>query len=208
MTLQVWLAFAAASLIMGLIPGPGVLSIVGYSIHSGRRVALASVAGLALGNLVAMSLSLAGVGALLAASAMAFVVLKWLGALYLIGLGIVTIVRSRAEASLATAATPPIAPRRAFVGNLFIATFHPKTIVFFVAFVPQFISPTSSYPAQAALLIATFTVLVACSDTVYALLAARASHMLRKPRYAIWSRRVGGGVMIAAGAATAAAKNA
>jgi threonine/homoserine/homoserine lactone efflux protein len=206
MTLHLWLAFAAASLLMGLVPGPGVMSIVGYAIYSGRRTALASVAGLALGNLIAMSLSLAGVGALLAASATAFVVLKWLGALYLIGLGIVTLMRSTPAAASVPIGAVAISPRKAFVGNVFVGTFHPKTIVFFVAFVPQFISASAGYLAQAALLIATFTLVVLGSDTAYALLASRAADLLRTPRYALWSRRAGAGVMIAAGAATAATK--
>jgi threonine/homoserine/homoserine lactone efflux protein len=83
-----WLGFVAASIIMGLIPGPGVISIIGYAISSGKKTALSSVAGMAVGNMCAMTLSLAGVGALLAASAIAFAILKWLGALYLIILGI------------------------------------------------------------------------------------------------------------------------
>jgi threonine/homoserine/homoserine lactone efflux protein len=191
---------------MGLIPGPGVLSIVGYAIHSGRRTALASVAGMAVGNMAAMSLSLAGVGALLAASATAFVILKWLGAVYLIGLGVLTIVRSGAPVA-AAATLAAISARRAFAGNILVGTFHPKTIVFFVAFVPQFIRPAGHYFAQASRLVATFTLVVACSDSAYALLAVRASNLLRTPGYSVWSRRAGGGVMIAAGAATAAAKS-
>jgi len=82
-----WIAFALASAVMGLIPGPGVMSIVGYAVGAGRRVALALVAGMMVGNAIAMSLSLLGVGALLAASALAFSVVKWAGASYLIGSG-------------------------------------------------------------------------------------------------------------------------
>jgi threonine/homoserine/homoserine lactone efflux protein len=80
MSFSVWLTFAAASIVMGLIPGPGVTAIVGYALGSGRKTELASVAGMAVGNPIAMTLSLAGVGALLAASAFAFSLLKWLGA--------------------------------------------------------------------------------------------------------------------------------
>ncbi len=208
MTPHLWLAFAAASLLMGLVPGPGVMSIVGYAIHSGQRTALASVAGMAVGNTIAMSLSLAGVGALLAASAAAFLVLKWIGALYLIGLGVVTIIRSRVTAeAVMTPTRAVISPARAFAGNVLVGTFHPKTIIFFVAFAPQFINPSYSYAAQASILVITFTVIVAGSDTAYALLASRASSLLRTPSYAAWSRRFSGGVLIAAGAATAAAKS-
>ncbi|HEX5262819.1 MAG TPA: LysE family transporter, partial [Phenylobacterium sp.] len=88
MHLSTWLAFVLASAVMGVIPGPGVTSIVGYALSSGRRTALASVAGMALGNGVCMSISLAGAGAVLAASALAFSILKWAGALYLIAIGV------------------------------------------------------------------------------------------------------------------------
>lgn len=208
MNIHLWLAFTAAAIVMGLIPGPGVLSIVGYAISSGRRVALASVAGMALGNIIAMTLSLAGVGALLAASATAFAVLKWAGALYLIALGLLAILRSRSRGT-ATDPAPaePISARRAFASNMLVGTFHPKTIVFFVAFVPQFISADGSYPTQATILIATFAVIVGCTDTFYAMLASRASGFMRTPGVALWSQRAGGGVLVAAGIATAAARS-
>jgi threonine/homoserine/homoserine lactone efflux protein len=205
MHLATWLAFALACAVMGLIPGPGVTSIVGYALSSGRRTALASVAGMALGNVVAMSVSLAGAGALLAASALAFSVLKWVGALYLIGLGVLAIARSRQGLGAEAAPRAPIGPRTAFLSNVAVGTFHPKTIVFFVAFAPQFIRPDVNYALQAAILIATFAVVVGTTDTFYALAAARASHLLRSPRATLWSRRAGGGVLIAAGVATAAA---
>jgi threonine/homoserine/homoserine lactone efflux protein len=205
MHLSTWLAFALACATMGLIPGPGVTSIVGYALSSGRRTALASVAGMALGNVVAMSVSLAGAGALLAASALAFAVLKWAGALYLIGLGVLAIARSRRGLGAEAAPPAPIGPRTAFLSNVAVGTFHPKTIVFFVAFAPQFIRPDVNYAGQAAILIATFAVVVGTTDTLYALAAARASRLLRSPRATLWSRRAGGGVLIAAGVATAAA---
>jgi threonine/homoserine/homoserine lactone efflux protein len=205
MHLAAWLAFVAAALVMGLIPGPGVTSIVGYALSSGRRTALASVAGIALGNVVCMSISLAGAGAVLAASAVAFVALKWAGALYLIGLGGLAIARSRAAASDTAVERAPITPRTAFLSNLALGVFHPKTIVFFAAFAPQFIAAHTSYVLQAAILIATYTTVVAATDTAYALAASRASHLLRSPAATLWSRRAGGGVLIAAGIATAAA---
>lgn len=204
---HVWFGFVAASALMGLIPGPGVMSVVGYAVSSGRRVALASVAGLAVGNAAAMTLSLAGVGVLLAASAPAFSIMKWAGALYLIGLGIATIVRSRAASHGLSSSALPLTARTAFISNVAVGTFHPKTIVFFVAFVPQFISPDGNYVGQAVLLTATFSVVVAGTDTAYALAAARASRLLRGPRTALWSKRAGGGVLIASGIATATVRN-
>ena len=205
MHLSTWLGFALACAAMGLIPGPGVTSIVGYALSSGRRTALASVAGMALGNALCMTVSLAGAGALLAASALAFTVLKWAGALYLIGLGLLAIARSRAGIDGTAAPPRPISPRAAFLSNVAVGTFHPKTIVFFVAFAPQFIRADASYPLQAVILIATFAGVVGVTDTAYALAAARASRLLKSPRATLWSRRAGGGVLIAAGVATAAA---
>jgi threonine/homoserine/homoserine lactone efflux protein len=203
---RVWIGFVAASAAMGLIPGPGVTSIVGYALSSGRRTALAAVAGMALGNAVAMTLSLAGAGAILAASALAFSLLKWAGALYLIALGLIAVARARKAAEAMAANLAPIRPRTAFWSNVAVGTFHPKTIVFFVAFAPQFISPRASYVLQAAILILTFVAVVGLTDTGYALAASRASRFLRGPKAMLWSKRAGGGALIAAGVATAAAR--
>ena len=96
--------------------------------------------------------------------------------------------------------------RSAFAGNVAVGTFHPKIIVFFVAFVPQFIGADAGYAGQAALLIATFVAVVGLSDTLYALAASRASAVLRRPRMLACARRLGGGVLVASGLATAAAR--
>jgi threonine/homoserine/homoserine lactone efflux protein len=181
------------------------MSIIGYAVGSGRNTALASVAGMAVGNVTAMSFSLAGVGALLAASALAFTILKWLGALYLIGLGIVAIAKSGTGRN-GTATSAPVSPRTAFMSNVAIGTFHPKTIAFFVAFAPQFIDARADYALQAAILVITFGLVVGCPDTAYALVAARASNLLKRPRTTLWSKRAGGSVLIAAGVVTAAVR--
>ncbi len=206
--MHLWIGFVLASLVMGLIPGPGVLSIIGYAISSGTRTALASVAGMAVGNFLAMTLSLAGVGALLAASATAFTILKWAGALYLIGLGLFALWKSRAEPSGGTVVeSQPISPRLAFLSNIAVGVFHPKTIVFFVAFAPQFIDTQCSYWSQAAILIATFTLVVACTDGIYALAASRARAFLAAPRARLWAKRAGGGALILSGTATALSRS-
>lgn len=201
MATDLWIAFAAASLVMAIIPGPGVVSIVGFAMSSGRRTALASVAGMAVGNATAMTVSLAGAGAILATSALAFTVLKWAGALYLVTIGLIAILRSGGDPDQA-AARPAIAPRAAFLTNVAVGTFHPKTILFFVAFAAQFIRPDASYVAQAAILVATFTTIAALTDTLYALTASGASGLVRRPSVRIWSQRVGGGAVVAAGIAT------
>ena len=202
MTTELWAGFVVASAAMGIVPGPGVLSIIGYAISSGRRTALASVAGMAVGNMCAITLSLAGVGALLAASALAFAVLKWAGAAYLIVLGLLTVARS-CESAPGAVDAKPVSPRLAFMGNVMVGVFHPKTIVFFVAFVPQFMTASQGYWHQAVVLIATFTLVVAATDAVYALAAARAGSMLSTAKARLWTDRAGGGALIAAGTATA-----
>jgi threonine/homoserine/homoserine lactone efflux protein len=139
---------------------------------------------------------------------MAFLALKWAGALYLIGLGVLAIARSGRGLGADAPPRPAITPRAAFFSNLALGIFHPKTVVFFAAFAPQFISPHAGYVTQAAILIATYTAVDATTDTAYALAASRASHLLKSRRATLWSRRAGGGVLIAAGVATAAVSRA
>jgi len=202
---NLWLGFVAAAFAIGVIPGPAVTSIVGYALGSGRKTALASVAGMSAGSVIAMSLSLAGVGAILRASSTAFMLLKWAGAAYLIGLGLFTLIQSRGKPQ-ADAPPPAVRPRTAFLSNALLGAFHPKTIVFFVAFAPQFISRDGDYLLQATILVVTFAATVACTDTTYALIASHAAGFLRRPKAMLWSKRAGGGVLIAAGVATAAAQ--
>jgi threonine/homoserine/homoserine lactone efflux protein len=203
MDLHLWLAFAAASFVMGVIPGPGVASIIGFAFSSGLRTALASVAGMAVGNAIAMSVSLAGAGAILNSSVLAFTFLKWVGALYLITIGLVAIVMS-GDPVEGEFKTRPISARAAFMTNIAVGTFHPKTILFFVAFASQFIRPDAALLPQAAILVATFTLLAASTDTLYALTASKASGLIRRPHVRRWSRRLGGGAVITAGIAMAA----
>lgn len=205
MDLHLWLAFAAASLVMAIIPGPGVASIVGFAMSSGRSTALASVAGMALGNALAISISLSGAGAILSTSALAFTVLKWIGALYLIAIGLIAIIKS-GERSSDGESTRPISARAAFMTNIAVGTFHPKTVLFFMAFATQFIRVDEPYFFQAAILVLTFTAIAAATDTVYALTASSASGLIRRPTVRKWSQRAGGGAVMTAGIAMAAMK--
>ncbi len=201
---QLWLLFAAASFLMAVVPGPGVAAIIAIAVGSGRRTALFAVIGMAAGNALAMSLSLAGAGALLAGSPLAFMLLKWAGAAYLIILGLLAL-RSASGQRAPTAV--PLSRRAAFGTTFLVGTFHPKTILFFVAFAAQFISADRPYLPQAALLTATFTGIAAATDTLYALAAARAARLVRNDGSRRWARRAGGMVLIAAGLAAAAMRN-
>lgn len=199
MSLETWIAFLLASAAMLAIPGPTILLVIGQSLGAGRGRALPLVAGVALGDLTAMTLSLAGLGALLATSATAFTVLKWAGAAYLIWLG-VKLWRAPVEA----AAAPPLTARRAFRDAYVVTALNPKSIAFFVAFVPQFVTPGAPFLPQAVILVASFVTLAALNALAYALLAGRLSGAVARPAVRRGFNRVGGGMLIGAGIATAA----
>lgn len=203
MELTSWLAFVAASLVMAIIPGPGVASIIGFAFSSGRRTALASVAGMAVGNALAITVSLAGAGAILATSAMAFTILKWTGAIYLIVIGLLAIFKTT-ERTADGLSGRAISARTAFLTNVAVGTFHPKTILFFVAFASQFIRADAPYLLQAGIIVLTFTLVAATTDTLYALTASRASGLIRRPAFRKWAQRAGGGAVMSAGIAMAA----
>jgi threonine/homoserine/homoserine lactone efflux protein len=205
MELERWLPFAAAALLLAILPGPGVASIVGFAFSSGRRAALASVAGMATGNLIAVVASLAGAGAVMAASATAFAIFKWIGAGYLIAVGVLAILRSGRAGDLETERRP-VSPSAAFLTNVAVGGLHPKTILFFVAFASQFIRADRPYLPQAAILGATFVLTALITDTGYALAASHAEGLVRHPAARRWTERVGGGVILAAGAALAIAR--
>ena len=197
-----WAGFVVASLIVGLLPGPGVTSIVGYALTAGMRTALASVFGATVGNATAMAFSLIGVGVLIEQYPAAFSVLKWVGAAYLVGLGLYSIVTARA-AREDDSAVKTIPAAAAFWGTFAVTALNPKTIIFFVAFTPQFMSPALGYWTQAGVLLVTFCIVVTLSDGFYAVAASWVASVLRGPKVHLWSQRVGGAVRMAAGIATA-----
>lgn len=206
MDFQVWLAFVAASLALLLIPGPTVLLVLSYAISQGKRVAIATVGGVALGDFIAMSASLAGLGALVLASATLFTVLKWVGAVYLIYLGI-KLFRSDSTASLDNLENVTQTSASSVFGHATAVTaLNPKSIVFFIAFVPQFIVVDSPLLPQFAILVVTFVGLASINALAYALLADKLRAKIAKPSVLTWFSRLGGSALIAMGVATAAFK--
>ncbi len=201
MDLTLWLTFIAASSALLMIPGPTVLLVLSYALSQGRRVALASAGGVALGDLVAMSASLAGLGALVAASSTLFVALKWVGAVYLVYLGI-KLLRSAPAGGLQAVATPDVAPRAVFGHAAMVTALNPKSIAFFIAFVPQFLRPDQPLAPQFAVLIASFVGLAALNALAWALLADRLRGWGR-PSVVTGLTRAGGAVLIGMGVATA-----
>jgi len=204
MSLEAWFAFAAASAIMLAIPGPTILLVVSYALGHGRKTALATVTGGALGDFTAMTASLFGLGAVLAASATLFTVLKWIGGAYLIWLGI--------KLWRAPVMSEPMADNdnlpekksiRVFLHAYVVTALNPKSIVFFVAFVPQFLNPALPFFGQMLIMEATFLVLATINASTYALAANAARGLIRKASIQRAVNRTGGTLLIAAGAVTA-----
>lgn len=202
MTFELWLTFVAASFALLLIPGPTVLLVLSYALSKGRSVAVASAAGVALGDLVAMSASLAGLGALVLASATLFTALKWVGAAYLIWLGF-KLIRSAPSEGLSVPAADNITASRVFGHTAAVTALNPKSIAFFIAFVPQFLSPAAPLLPQFAILIATFVALAALNALAYALLADRLRQIIARPSIITWITRAGGAALITMGVLTA-----
>lgn len=200
MEISLWLAFAAAAITLLVIPGPTISLVMSYALSQGNRAAAAIVAGVALGDLTAMSLSLLGLGALLATSATLFTLVRWAGATYLVYLGIRL---WRAKPAAPALAGQDVAARVMFGHAWLVTALNPKGIVFFVAFVPQFVDPRHPYLPQALILILTFVTLAAVNAGAYALLATSLKATIRRPTVQRWVNRAGGSVLIGAGVAAA-----
>lgn len=198
MSLQLWMAFVAASAVLLIIPGPTILTVISYSMAHGRRANVPLVAAVALGDSTALVLSLLGLGALLSASAFWFMVVKYVGGLYLLYLGIKLL---RAGISSAQAAAPAVLGSRwrLFANTYLVTALNPKGIVFFVAFLPQFIHPNGNVPHQLAMLAATFVVMATLNATLYAAFASSARRFLASPRALRGFNIAGGSLMSAAG---------
>ena len=197
--------FAVASVAMLVFPGPSVLYIVTRSVDQGRRAGLVSMLGVEAGALVHVTAAAIGVSAILASSAVAFSVVKYAGAAYLVWLGIQRL-RSR---GVALPDAPAVPLRRVFRDGVIVNVLNPKTAIFFLAFLPQFVDPArGAGAAQVAVLGALFVVLAVLSDGVYALVAGWVGDRLR--RSARLRRRLdqaGGGMLVGLGAAAALSGN-
>lgn len=203
MDLTLWISFAAASTALLIIPGPTLLLVLSYALTQGRRVAVASALGVATGDLIAMTCSVIGLGALFLASATAFTLLKWAGALYLLYLGI-KMIRSTSSATPAFMDKPKDQPPgRVFRDLATVTALNPKSNTFFIAFVPQFIQADAPFAPQAAILIATFVGIAGLNALIFALGANAMRGQIARPNVQMWMTRAGGATLIAMAAATA-----
>lgn len=198
MSLETWLAFVAASTILLTIPGPTILAVISYGVSHGARANVALVSAVALGDATAVFASLVGLGALMAASAFWFTVVKVIGGLYLLYLG-VKLLRSGVAPVTFAATSTPASLRRLFTNNYVVTALNPKGIVFFIAFLPQFVTPGAGSAGQLWLLGATFVVLGALNAAIYALFASSARRLLTRERAQRWFNVTGGSLLSAAG---------
>jgi threonine/homoserine/homoserine lactone efflux protein len=205
MSFENWAAFAAASTVLLVIPGPTVLLVVSYALGQGWRTAVPMAIGVALGDFTAMTLSMLGIGALLAASATVFTVLKTIGAAYLIYLGVKLF---RAGGTLAAEprsdATPPL---KMMAHAWLVTALNPKSITFFVAFLPQFLDRHADFLTQMLIFESTFLVLAFANAFGYALVATRARKVVRNASAIRMFNRAGGTLLVGAGVATMATRN-
>ncbi len=200
MTFESWAAFTAASAVLLIIPGSTVLLVVSYALGQGWRTALPMAIGVALGDFTAMTLSLLGLGALLATSAILFTTLKWVGAAYLVYLGIKL---WRAGDTLEAAPRTDAVSAARMLGHAWLVTaLNPKSITFFVAFLPAFLDARADFLTQMIVFEITFLVLAFANAFGYALVASWARGFVSNPRAIGIVNKVGGGLLIGAGAAT------
>ena len=183
-----------------IIPGPTVLLVVSYALGQGWRTVLPMTVGVALGDFTAMTLSMLGLGAVLAASATLFTILKWVGAAYLVYLGIKL---WRAGGTLEAAPRTDAVSAGWMLGHAWLVTaLNPKSITFFVAFLPAFLDPQADFLTQMLVFETTFLLLAFANAFGYALVATRARGFVANPRAIGVVNKVGGGLLIGAGAAT------
>ena len=193
------LAFGIASLALLIIPGPAVLYIINRSVADGRNVALSAVAGLEIGNFMHVIAATVGLSAVIATSATAFSAVKWIGAGYLVYIGIRTLAT---KPQAVNQLNDPMSRRRAFTQGIVVNTFNPKVALFFLSFLPQFIdADRGSAALQSLVLGSTFVVLGCISDSLFAILAsALRGTLLRGKSLPFVQRYVAGSVFIALGA--------
>lgn len=202
MSLEAWVAFCVTETVLCFTPGPAVLLVVSVALGRGLRPSLGASLGILTANALYFALSATGVAATLLASRELFLILKWCGAAYLIWLGLrMAFLRRRGEPN---PQPPPLS--RSFVRGFVVQGANPKALVFFVALLPQFIDPAASMPRQLAILGVSSVAIEFVALGAFALGAVRTRH-LAGARIAGMLERVGGGLLIAAGARLAAIRS-
>jgi threonine/homoserine/homoserine lactone efflux protein len=191
--------FIPAAIVLLAIPGPAVLYIIATSVEGGRRHGLLSVAGVHLGSVVHVAAAVAGLSALIVSSAIAFSTVKYVGAAYLVLVGIRKWLERDEPASIR--ARPPRSGRRVFTQGVIVNVLNPKTALFFLAFLPQFVDRDHTVWTQVAVLGLCWVALGLLSDGAYALAGGTIGGFIRRRRRAV--RYASGGIFVGLGAVAA-----
>lgn len=202
MDIAIWLTFALAAMVILVIPGPTIILVVTQAVIHGGKSVIPLVAGVLLGDFTAMTCSLVGLGALMSTSAILFAVFKWVGALYLFYLGI-RLFRARSGGDVPASCPYPKSGRMLFRSSYIVTALNPKSIAFFVAFLPQFIDPARPTTLQLVILGTTFLSLATINAAFYALFAGRLGEQLQRRSVRTWFNRCGGTALMGAGILTA-----
>lgn len=198
MSFEVWLAFVVTSILICIVPGPTTIYVLVQSLAHGRKATKPLVVGVIVGDFLCISLSVLGLGALLAISSSLFDVIKFCGAAYLVWLG-VNMLRSDDIKLDGVIDRVVVSPGRWFKNAMLITALNPKGIIFFTAFMPQFISPSESPTYQLSILALTFLVVGASVVTLYSLLANNVSAYLQHDRHKKLINIIGGSCLLGAG---------
>ncbi|MGH1376300.1 MAG: LysE family translocator [Alphaproteobacteria bacterium] len=207
MPIETWFAFMIASAIIISIPGPTVMMVISYAINKGKAAAFASISGVILGDFTAVTLSLAGVGAILATSSLLFNILKFAGAAYLLYLGIKLWLDNPKNLKQATLKKQEN-NKRIFTNVYLVTTLNPKCILFFIAFVPQFMTPDLPIMPQMTIITLSFVVLGGLNATFWAIGIGKMAEKIMSPTRLKILNRIGGSFMITAGILTALGRKA
>jgi threonine/homoserine/homoserine lactone efflux protein len=204
MTIETWTLFCATEAVLSFIPGPAVLYVVSTSITRGSRAGIVASLSILAGNTVYFILSAMGLGAMLLASRPVFTAIQWIGAAYLVYLGLRMLLSRNPEAPEPAHDGKPVRHAGVFWGGFFTQIANPKAILFFAALLPQFIDPDESAARQIAILGVSSVVVEFCVLAVYVGSCRAAGRWLRMPRYSAWLIRIAGLLLVIAGARLAA----
>ncbi|MEB8431919.1 LysE family translocator [Cocleimonas sp. KMM 6892] len=198
MNIEIWITFVAASVVLLIIPGPTILTVISYSISHEYKAKIPLILALALGDSTALALSLLGLGALLTESAFWFQTVKWAGGLYLIYLGFKLFMSGVSPLTISKG-KKEITSSQLFVNTYLVTALNPKGIIFFVAFLPQFLNTNTEVTTQLWILAFTFVALATLNATLYAVFAGKAQKLLSSPKTQRIFNICGGSLLTTAG---------
>ena len=187
-----------------LTPGPAVLLVLSQALTRGSSKAVWSIGGIIAANTVYFVLSATGIGAILLASYKLFFAIKWVGAAYLVWLGVSAFFGKSKVLSVGRDERAPVSSGRMFLNGFILQMANPKALVFFTALLPQFINPKAAVIPQVAILALTSVVVEFFVQLFYALLAGRVTHLATQPRFAAITNRIAGSLLVGAGIGMAA----